>query len=141
VNDLLNSSASGDPGVSPRAASPAKRLATAARLRKRADFDRVYRQGRRHFGAHLSLFFLAGAEGGARVGLTVARALGGAVERNRIKRRLRAAVRLHYPALPPGVDVVINPRKSVLRVEFAELCQEVASAFRAVTQKSATHRS
>jgi len=75
------------------------------------------------------------------VGLTVARALGGAVDRNRIKRRLRAAVRLHGAALPPGVDVVINPKKSVLRVDFAELCKEIAGAFQAVTQKSATHRS
>jgi ribonuclease P protein component len=71
----------------------------------------------------------AGDPGPARVGFTVPRALGTAVERNRIRRRMREAARLNLGAAGGGVDVVIHPKKSALRAEFAELCQEVARAF------------
>src|SRR5215813_12379773 len=85
------------------------------RLLRHSDFERVYKNGRRHFSTNMTVFYLgrAGNEG-LRVGFTVSRALGGAVERNRMKRRLREAVRL--AGLPPGVnaDVVINPKKSLL---------------------------
>lgn len=116
-------------------ASSAAGFPRGARLLKHSDFERVYRGGRRHFSAHLTAFFLprpaeAGA-GGARVGLTVGRALGGAVERNRIRRRLREAVRARRAELPAAVDVVLNPKKSVLKVEFAALVEEVGRAFQA----------
>lgn len=118
--------------------SPAPaRFAKAARLLKHADFDRVYKTGRRHFGPHFTAFFLSRAEGGPRVGFTVGRALGGAVERNRIRRRLREAVRLHWNELSAPADVVFNPRKSVLQADFAELRSEVANAFRVIARKGA----
>ena len=101
----------------------------AARLRKHSDFDRVYKQGRRHFSPHMTVFYLQQAEGGARVGFTVGRVLGGAVARNRMKRRLREAVRRQRWALAAPVDVVINPKKSVLNVEFSVLLEEVGRAF------------
>jgi ribonuclease P protein component len=61
--------------------------------------------------------------------------LGGAVERNRMKRRLRESVRLRWPRNGVPVDVVINPKKSVLKVEFSELANEIGRAFE-VIQKS-----
>ncbi len=112
----------------------------AARLLRRQDYDRVYQKGRRNFGAHLTLFSLPRDSGGARVGLTVGRALGGAVQRNRIKRRVREAVRLHYASLPPGLDVVINPKKSVLRMDFKDVCDQVSRAFETVREKSSGGR-
>lgn len=108
------------------------RFAKSARLPRHADFDRVYRTGRRHFAGHMTVFYLGREENGPRVGLTVGRALGGAVERNRIKRRLREAVRLHLKELGAAVDVVINPKKSALQAEFAQLEGEVAQAFRKI---------
>ena len=57
----------------------------------------------------------------ARLGLTVPRALGGSVVRNRIKRRLREAFRLHCAELDPGWDIVLNPRRTALEAPFAEL--------------------
>ena len=119
---------------------PAGEAATfprAARLLKHADFDRVYQQGRRHFSSHMTVFYLQQAEGGARVGFTVGRVLGGAVVRNRIRRRLREAVRLQRSLLPGPVDVVINPKKSALAVEFAVLVQEMSRAFEVIARKSA----
>lgn len=83
----------------------------------------------------MTFFFLPRAGQGARVGFTVGRGLGGAVERNRIKRRLREAVRRERQRLEAGVDVVVNPKKSVLQAEFLELTREVAQAFEAIGGK------
>ena len=69
---------------------------------------------------------------GPRVGLTVPKALGKAVDRNRIKRRLRATVRRALPLLTAPVDVVLHPRRSVLEAEFSVLEREVGVIFRAV---------
>jgi len=102
------------------------RFSREARLRKHADFDQVYRNGRRLFSAHLTVFFLRRDGGGTRVGFTVPRAFGGAVERNRIRRRMREAVRLSLGEAGRGVDVVIHPKKSALTADFGELCSEVA---------------
>jgi ribonuclease P protein component len=105
------------------------------RLLRHSDFERVYKQGRRHFTAHLTVFYLPRMEGNRpRVGFTVGRVLGSAVERNRTKRRLREAVRL-YLSLIGAVDVVVHPKKSVLKADFAELTEEIARAFE-VIQKS-----
>lgn len=105
------------------------------RLLRHADFERVYKKGRRHFASHMTVFYLPRIESTSlRVGFTVGRVLGGAVERNRMKRRLREAVRLQHPEQALGVDVVINPKKSLLKAEFKDIQQEVAKAF-AVIQK------
>jgi ribonuclease P protein component len=113
-----------------------------ARLLKHSDFDRVYKEGRRHFSSHLTVFYLRRAEGGspeqrARVGFTVGRVLGGAVERNRIKRRLREAVRQRRLVLKDAgaVDVVINPKKSVLTLEFSVVLEEVGRALDVIAKK------
>jgi ribonuclease P protein component len=109
------------------------------RLLRHADFERVYEQGRRHFAAHMTVFYLERKAGeGLRVGFTVGRMLGGAVVRNRMKRRLREAVRLHGP-IPAAMDVVINPKKSLLTAAFADLRNEVRRAFD-VIEKSAGKR-
>ena len=115
------------------------RFSRSSRLLRHADFERVYKQGQRHFAAHMTVFYLRRAQGdAARVGFTVGRVLGGAVDRNRMKRRLREVVRRN---LPPGVpvDVVFNPKKSLLTAEFTELLDEVSRAF-AVIQKSTGNR-
>jgi len=75
---------------------------------------------------------------GLRVGFTVGRALGGAVERNRMKRRLREAVRLTRPLVGPKADVVINPKKTLLNVEFASVTNEMQRAFEVIEQKLAS---
>ncbi len=113
-----------------------RKLSRGARLLRRTDFERVYQQGRRHFSAHMTVFYLRRAEGeGLRVGFTVGRALGGAVERNRMKRRLREAFRLRRPVTTAPVDVVVNPKKSVLTAAFSELLNEVSRAFGVIQQK------
>jgi ribonuclease P protein component len=110
------------------------------RLRKHADYQRVYKAGRKQFGRQIAYFFAArdptlGADTlseGPRIGLTVPKALGKAVTRNRIKRRMREAVRQALPLLSVPVDVVLHPRRSVLEVDFGTLEREVTAIFRSV---------
>jgi ribonuclease P protein component len=114
------------------------RFSRSSRLLRHADFERVYKQGQRHFAAHMTVFYLRRAQGeAARVGFTVGRVLGGAVDRNRMKRRLREAVRRK---LPPGVpvDVVINPKNSLLTADFADLLDEVSRAFDVIQKATRT---
>lgn len=121
-----------------------------AHLLKHSDFQKVYEQGRRHFSGNMTVFYLrraaaanlgaagqARAESGVRIGFTVSRALGKAVDRNRMRRRTREAVRHHLAMLEgmeAAVDVVINPKKSLLAAEFDELSREIERAFRVVRQ-------
>jgi len=116
-------------GVKTPGAAKGNRFPRSARLLKHSDFDRVYKQGRRHFLPHITVFYLRREEGGARVGFTVGRVLGGATARNRIKRRLREAVRLEQVRVQGPADIVINPKKSVLTMEFPLLQEEISRAF------------
>ena len=109
------------------------------RLLKHGDFQRVYRSGRRQFTGNMTVFFLrreAQPDFGPRVGFTVGKVLGGAVERNRIKRRMREAVRLSPAACEGPVDIVFHPRKSVLDLPFAELLSEVARGLRLAAERA-----
>jgi len=112
-----------------------ERLLKTQRLLKHADFERVYKQGRRHFASHMTVFYLVRASEmadgsvGSRVGFTVSKALGGAVQRNRMKRRLREAVRLQGVPAGMDADIVINPKRTLLTAEFADLRNEIAKAF------------
>jgi ribonuclease P protein component len=63
------------------------------------------------------------------VGFTVPRALGKAVVRNRIKRRVREAVRFHLNQLSPAWSIVINPRRTVLDAPLPDLEREVERLF------------
>lgn len=83
----------------------------------------------------MTVFYLRRSEGelkGARVGFTVSKALGGAVQRNRIRRRLREAVRLGGFSTEVAVDVVINPKRSALAADFGGLQDEIAKAFQVI---------
>ncbi|HVP54906.1 MAG TPA: ribonuclease P protein component [Candidatus Eisenbacteria bacterium] len=114
------------------------------RLLRHADFQRVYQAGRRQFTGNMTVFFLRrtrGETGAAlsqllRVGFTVGKALGGAVERNRLKRRMREAVRLSWPAVEELVDVVFHPRKSVLDLPFDQVAAEVARGLQLALQRA-----
>ena len=62
---------------------------------------------------------------GPRVGLTAGKVLGKAHERNRIKRRMREALRRHVELLPDGFDLILHPRRIVLALGFAKLEAEI----------------
>lgn len=95
---------SGRPGV-------AARRSKRGRLSRSAEFDRVFRQGRSHANRVLVLYgFPRSGEGELRLGLSVSRRVGGAVERNHVKRLLREAFEHELARLPEGHDIVIVAR-------------------------------
>jgi ribonuclease P protein component len=114
-----------------------------ARLRKHADYQRVYKASRKHLSPSMSYYFrlravdeLTPPFAGPRVGLTAGRVLGNAVDRNRIKRRMREAARANLTLLPQLADVVLHPRKVVQEMEYKKLEREVAGIFSAVSTQA-----
>jgi len=99
------------------------------RLLRSVDYRKVYSEGRRRSLDFLVAFALANGKSMSRIGLTVPRAVGGSVERNRIKRRLRETTRNHLAELGPGWDIVFNVRQSAKQVKFAAIEQAVHRFF------------
>jgi ribonuclease P protein component len=118
-------------------------MALQFRLRKHAEYQRVYKAaGRKQFGKLLAYFVARrgpewrSATAGPRVGLTVPKALGGAVDRNRIKRRLREAVRRHVGLLGGArLDVILHPKRTVLEADWAAIEREIEITFRAIASR------
>jgi ribonuclease P protein component len=111
------------------------------RLRKHADYQRVYQASRKQFSKQMSFFVATRpadshfTEPTPRIGLTVGKVMGKAVDRNRIKRRMREAVRRNLNELTAPVDVILHPRRSVIDLDFATLDREVAQVFRTIQKQ------
>ncbi len=112
------------------------------RILRSKDFRRVYDHGSRYSGPFFAAFYARtpDAEGspraevpsrgiGPKVGFTVPRSLGGAVVRNRIKRRVREAVRLRLDQLSPQCEIVFNPRRAAMSSPLPDLIREVEKLF------------
>jgi ribonuclease P protein component len=112
---------------------PVRQSLKGVRLRKHADYQRAYAAGRKRQSASMSWFLAPqqAAYSGAslpespRVGLTAGKVMGKAHERNRLKRRMRAAIGRHVELLPEGCDLIFHPRRAVLTMEFTKLEAEI----------------
>ena len=129
------------------------------RLLKRVEYEAVYGAGQRRSSPQFSVFFraqialpkeapgrefmregerspataLAASAGrSSRFGISVKKALGGAVVRNRIKRRIREILRRNRTEIPTGWDIVIHPKSSVARLPFAPLEAELVRLLRGI---------
>ena len=103
-----------------------------ARLVRRGDFDAVYRAGKRRSSSHFTVFFRANQLPVSRFGFSIKKALGGAVVRNRVRRRIREIVRCHRIEIPAGWDIVIHPKSSVGREKFAALTADLVRLMKGV---------
>jgi ribonuclease P protein component len=97
------------------------------RLRANEDFQRVRRHGRTWAHPLLVLAAAPGPDplGPTRLGVSTGKRLGGAVVRNRVRRRVREAVRGAYAELDPGWDLVFIARSAAAEAPFAEINQAV----------------
>ena len=101
------------------------------RLKRRAEFIRAAKAGRRAARDSLVLQALPREDSETRLGFTATKKIGNAVARNRAKRRLRAAARIHLGAVPaPGFDLVLIARDATGSCPFPALIAELESALR-----------
>jgi ribonuclease P protein component len=97
-------------------------------LRNSQEFRRVYEQGHRFHTPFFSAFFLRNGDGARRYGITATRKIGGAVVRNRCKRRLREILRKYEicPSYPDGFDLVLNVKPELAEADFNQLQESFA---------------
>jgi len=125
------------------------------RLLKRVEYEAVYGAGQRRSSPQFSVFFraqtalpkeamgreppLESSSAGApaagrasRFGISIKKALGGAVVRNRIRRRIREILRRNRTEIPTGWDIVIHPKSAVAQAAFAPLEAELVRLLRGI---------
>jgi len=100
-----------DPMSEMQPIKPGTKLGGDCRLKKTADYERVFSARMSVSDADLIVYGCQNGKGHRRVGLKVGKKLGGAVVRSRYKRVLRAAFRLSRDHLPEGYDYVLIPRR------------------------------
>ncbi|MGE5359167.1 MAG: ribonuclease P protein component [Bacteroidales bacterium] len=103
-------------------------LSSQERIRRRAEFQRVYEHGTRTHSRFMTLFILANDLAVTRLGVAATRKLGDAVHRNRAKRLVRELFRRNKTL--PGLDVVVVPRRELLDAEFSSLEADYRAALR-----------
>jgi ribonuclease P protein component len=100
------------------------------RLVRKADFEAVYRRGAKLKSPQFVVFYSASGSKRSRFGISVKKALGGAVVRNRIRRRIREILRRNFLEIPSGWDMVMHPRRSVASGDFGALQAELVGLLR-----------
>ncbi len=95
------------------------------RIRRRADFEQIYKRGVRVHGRFSTLFLLPNGRPSGRLGIAATKKLGGAVRRNRAKRLIREVFRRNK--LAPGYDLVVVPKRELLDATLEALEAEYGS--------------
>jgi ribonuclease P protein component len=107
-----------------------QRLPKSRRIRKRAEYLRLQRRGRRRAGRCFVIITERRARGPSRLGITASRRVGGAVVRNRIKRLVREVFRRHQQKLTPAQDVLVLARTGAAEATYADVRQELCEMLR-----------
>jgi len=99
------------------------------RLLRRGEFRRVYDEGQRRSASLCTVFLWPNGLPVSRLGITTPARLGKAVQRNRLRRRVREVFRLNRENVPGGWDILVNPREAAGKVSFVTLQRELLRLF------------
>ena len=99
-------------------------------LNKNKDFTRVYGRGKSYVHPHLVLYVVKNRLGHTRVGLTATKKIGGAVQRNRARRVLRAALAEHLPREIGGYDIILVARGATPHLKSTQVSRSLAALLR-----------
>jgi ribonuclease P protein component len=94
-------------------------------VRKRQDYARIYAQGVRRYSERFTIIMCRNQTGIRRLGMTVSKKVGNAVQRNRVKRLLREFFRLNKSRLPASQDIVIIAKRGILPLTYSDVCREL----------------
>jgi ribonuclease P protein component len=97
------------------------------RICKRKDYLTIYEQGVRSYSKHFTTIACRNQAGNSRLGMTVTKKVGSAVQRNRIKRLLREFFRLNKTRFSSSQDIVIIAKKDACALTFQDVCRELES--------------
>lgn len=100
-------------------------LAQQNRLKKNKDFQMVYRQKKSFVGKYLVLYIRKNGLNDVRFGFSVSKKIGIAVERNKIKRKLREICRLNLTSFAPGYDLIFVARGKIKGISYQLVEQEI----------------
>jgi ribonuclease P protein component len=117
-----------------------QRWPRACRLVHRRQFDAVYRQGQRRACPPFVVFYRRNGLDFSRFGMSVRKALGGAVVRNRLRRRVREVLRKHREEIFAGWDIVIQPREPAVKATFALLSADLLRLLAKITSAPTNSR-
>ena len=107
------------------------RFGAKRRIRRRAEFQRVFESGQRVHGRFMTVLVAPNQAGTARLGIVASKKLGDAVHRNRAKRLIREAFRRTAPAADgAGLDVVVIPRRELFDAAYSTLENDFRAALR-----------
>jgi ribonuclease P protein component len=95
------------------------------RLRRRTEFLRVQSQGRRVHTPHFLLILLPRPDGGQKLGITVTKKVGTAVQRNRVRRLVREVFRHHRGSFPEGCELVVIAKRGAPELGYADVRSEI----------------
>ena len=107
-----------------------QRLRPSERLHSQREYQRVFQHGTKQVSAAFVLYVLPTVGPRARLGLAVSKRVGGAVVRNRIKRRIRAFFRQHKPQLRTPCDIVVVARRGAAQAPYAEYVRQLTMLVR-----------
>ena len=114
-----------------------EKLSAEEKIRRRAEYQRCYRKGRRRHGTYTTVHFVPNALNHPRLGITATRKVGSAVVRNRLKRRVREIYRRWSERRQlPALDIVVHLKTTAKEASFEELETELQGLCRSLIEKA-----